>query len=316
MAFGNFGKKKKIEEETEEKVDILTSEEEIDTSGSLQASISDSEDAVQEEEIQESMLEKIRKKVPIIGTIVDLILTYKKQLIKSAACILGFALIFTAGNEVRKIFKAEDDAVTQKYINLQNDVTIFKQNNPYFTNIQGSMGDNKDAVVEWIGDKIDHERVSLEKKFFWKWIEPAVNYSNAEEYTQNRLDFIEKKNIGDSLFIKSFLTKYDANAYMSTGDIDKDGKLSSEEILNLSRQYDCYTDYDKYYAYPIGMTEDGDYHYMAIVPYAGYRSAFIENKHKVIAFTYTVKHIIDEKTNTETLTVEDFNYWPYSSIDY
>ena len=262
----------------------------------------DIENAAQEEQAD------VMSKMPaFVVDAVNFVKEYKKLTITTAIFAVVTCTVLGICNFVASdIFKPVSDGIDKSYLDLQNEMENFKRTDKHYTGIDDKIVTDKNIEnIKWIGDKIDTGRWQADESFFWDWIYPSFSYTNADEYNKMRQEYQIDKGLGDCLFTVKFLAPFDPKTDMS-GDKNADGKLSAIEIQAANERCKCFTDKSKFLSYPIGVTEYGDYHYYAMVPMSSQKNP---NKYTMIAFTYTVRHIVNTSTNSETLAIADFNYW-------
>ena len=248
----------------------------------------------------------------------------RKSLIITACLILLLIIVYNIANAIvfadgntRSDLKGQRYNLIAEYNKIKNDMDVFEKTNPYYTKVDNSELENQNKNVNWIGDKTDEGRWRTDDAYFWTWIEPAFNYDSATEYNENAREFITTKDLPeDHLFVVAFLPYYDYTNDLKY-DVNNNGLLDGNEIGLANQQHKSQTNKSLYKTWPIGKTEDGDYHYLAIVPkYVG--SAYGEAKYWInsfnnfsyVMFTFTVEHNINIITNSDTMKVSDFNVWP------
>ena len=291
---------------------------EINETDDLENLVSESEDDNKSNVISKiNPLDKVKQNKKAMNFI-DFVKINKKSLIQTGCLLLGVVILSAAANEI--VFKTKDtkgnsasyfnsqyDALVKEYNDTKNEMDIFEKTDPYYTKVDVSTSDNKNKNVNWIGDKIDEGRWKTDDAYFWTWIEPAFSFKSAVEYNNNVREFITTKGVPeDHLFVTTFLQYYDYQSDLRF-DVNNDGKLSGDEATQANNKYKSSTQKSRYYTLPIGITENGDYHYLAMVPqYVGLRDI----DYRAIAFTFTIKHNINPVTNSDTMEVTDFNVWP------
>ena len=304
--------KKKIEQADAEEV------KEINETDDLENLVSESEDDNKSNAISKiNLLDKVKQNKKAMN-LIDFVKINKKSLIQTGCLLLGVVILSAVANEI--VFKTKDtksneasffnsqyDALVKDYNDTKNEMDIFEKTDPYYTKIDVSTSDNKNKNVNWIGDKVDKGRWETDDAYFWTWIEPAFNFKSAVEYNNNVREFITTKGVPeDHLFVTTFLQYYDYQSDLRF-DENNDGKLSGDEATQANNSYKSSTQKSRYYTLPIGITKNGDYHYLAMVPqYVGLGDI----DYRAIAFTFTIEHNINLVTNSDTMEVTDFNVWP------
>ena len=235
----------------------------------------------------------------------------RKSLIIIAIMIAVTVVIGFVANVFMDSAKANKKQLDSAYNNLLNEMDTFTKTNPYFTGVDNSMLSSGNKDVNWVPvhGKIDPGKVSADKQIFWDWMSPLFDSIGAQhkgsEYAnstggQGWIDgqtgrpsedmfyervalFANKYNISsDNAFLTSFVSY---NSYMATN-----WKLYNKYTL-------C-----------IATTENGDYHYLAMMPMATSASA---KNYTMIGFTFTVQH----PANGGNATITDFNLWAPSTVD-
>lgn len=249
-----------------------------------------------------------------IAKIMDIAKAEKKSLIQIAALIIGVIAVAGLARAVvydadSSLFRGSLKQANAEYNKLINDIDIFKKTNPFYTGVNTPEAEEQQKDINWIGVKYDAGRVKADTQYFWDWISPAFDYNSATEYNSAIAEFTSTKGLKpDNLFVTTFLQYYDYTS-VEHADADGDGKATPNEIQMCDRNYKCYTSKSVYadWVRLIGTTESGDYHYMSMVPMAASDSS---KYYTMVLFTFTAKHTVNPVTNSDTISITDFNVWP------
>lgn len=250
---------------------------------------------------------------PVQG-FVDGVNHYKKQVITTGITVVACLLVIGAASAGASIFAGMETEASEAYVSLQNEKDNFKRSDRYFTS-QDERLTGEDVNIKYIGTKVDGGRWQSDAKIFWEFIKPAFNYDRASEYNQTREHYIEILGGENNLFLAQFMTRYNiANAAMAARQNMTNpptGELTEAELSQADAAFTCSASDSDLVVYPIGITSDGDYQYIAFV---GMKKNSRRNDTILVGFTYTVEHRAGEGGSDKTY-ITGFSCWPPNSRD-
>lgn len=221
----------------------------------------------------------------IITTVITLVL-----------CIIACVIATTVSGS----FKAQAAASYDAAKKIESDIDNLEASDRYFTG-DAERVNYGEKQIKWVTpgmhedvSSIDPSRWMTDENIFWDFISPAFNFNSATEYNQMRESYIEK--LGNCLFTVQFLGYYDIESKCRR---NENGTVNQVDFERFNNAYTCTSDKKAYYTYPVGMDQDGNYSYIAMVPM----------KNSYVLFTYRIVHAPGQGGN-ERITLAGFDCWP------